>query len=282
MKKQLYLILILLSLFSVKESVAQLRAGILTGSNLSITKDFTTEKQVLRPCIYAGIYGQYNINNWLTFGAEIAWSEKSISFYDIQTYSAFSELEQSLGQIIPGMPDFNEIIEIITGTEGLAFNDTVYEHRSGIVMFKSIEVPLTATFSYKKFSFDAGGYISFLTGATTERKVEQDIPFFDVFSPDMFNNFFPLLSTFIYGTFPSYARPTETTTNVTDDFQAIDYGLIGGFSYHPDDFWTLSIRYSHGLANNLSPDIPQTKNHSAVRLQVSYNIFGKVLQKPMF
>lgn len=282
MKKLLFISCFVFATFFTKESAAQFKAGPLAGSNLSILNDFTTEKQVLRPGIYAGLYSQYSINGWLSFGAEAAWSERSITYHNLQTYSAFGKLQQSIGQVIPGMPDFTDIIELITGTSALAFNDTVFEHRSGIVTFKSVEVPLVASFSYKKLSIDAGGYVAFLTGAVTESKVEQDIPFFDVFSPDMFNNIFPFLSTIIYGAFPSYSKPTETTTYVTKGFNSTDYGLIGGISYHPDDFWTIRIRYSHGLAEKLSPDLPESRKHSAVRVQISYNIFGKFLQKPMF
>jgi len=261
---------------------AQISAGPLLGVNMSRTDNFQIDKEMLRPGIYGGLYGNYKVNSWFSAGLEAAWSEKSHTFYDVTKFSALAKLQGSLGMLIPNLPDLTEIIEMVTGLTGLTLNDTVFESRRGMVDFKAIEVPVTAQFSYQKFRIDLGGYVSFLTGAYTERTVKQDIPLFDVLPPETFNEISPFIAGFIYAAFPAYKQPQESNSSLTRDFASTDFGLIGGITYQPDDFLSFSLRYSHGLTDKLSPDLAESKTHSVFRLSVSYNLFGKVVQKPSF
>jgi hypothetical protein len=281
--KRIYIIALLFSItFQIQIVSAQISAGPMLGANLSRLDDFSVNKQMMRHGLYAGLYGKYQFNDWFSAGLEVAWSEKSVTFTGSESYSALKVLQDRLSMVIPGFPDIKDILDLITGSTGIAFSDSVYETSSGLVSFQYIEVPVKTSFRYKKFSFDAGGYVSYLAGASTEETLNQDIPLFDMIPPSSFDQVIPFLSGFIYSTFPALKEPVTSVSTSVKDFQMFDYGLTGGFSYYPDQFLTLSLSYSHGLANNLSPSLPKDRNHSVIRFSVTYNIFGKVTQKSLF
>jgi len=282
MKKILLFLTISLIIAQQNQVCAQINAGPVLGVNLSRLEDFTTNKQMLRPGLYAGLTGSYQINKWLSFGIEAAWSEKHLTYQNSNTFSAFEKLQGGLQFIYPEFPDISELLELITGTSGLTLNDTAFETRTGLITFKTIEVPLTARFQYKKFRFDVGGYGSFLIGANTTETFEQDVPLFEVISPTVFDTLSPFISTFIYSTFPGLNGPDNSENSSTSGLASMDYGLIGGITYMPDDFLTIGISYSHGLAQKLSPSLPNDKSHAVFRFSITYNLFGKVIQKPSF
>jgi hypothetical protein len=261
---------------------AQISAGPLLGVNLSHTDNFPVNKNMLHPGIYAGVTGSYQLNKWLSFGIEVAWSEKSITYYNSEIYSSFGKLQPVFDQIFPGFPNISEIFQILTGTTGLTINDSVFETRDGITTFRSVEIPATAEFRFRKYGFIAGGYCSFLTGAETTEQLQQDIPLFDVFPPSTFDQVIPFISGIINSTFPAMNNPVVSTTTAMRNFQTFDYGLIGGFTYHPDDYLTFGLQYVHGLSTKLTPALPDSRSHSVIRFSVSYNIFRKVTQKPLF
>jgi hypothetical protein len=277
MKKILLLIAIATTSYSVG---AQISAGPVLGTNLSRVENFSINKEMLRPGIYGGLYTNYKFNDWFSVGLEAAWSEKSETFFNSERYSSFAKLQTALSMIYPELPDIGELIEMMTGVTGITFNDTITESNNGMVTFKSIELPLTARFTYKKFSFDAGGYYSFLIGAKTENTFLQESPLFEMIPMESLN-MIPMLPQFISMTFPALNEPQFSTSTSTKYFAQGDYGLVAGFSYKPDDFLTLSLRYTHGLAQKLSPMLPSDKTHSTIRFSIAYNIFGKVLQKPI-
>lgn len=282
MKKICIILLIFSALLHSHFMHAQISAGPLLGANLSRTDNFAVQKTMLHPGLYAGLSGRYQLNNWLSFGIEAAYSEKSITYFNTQTYSAFDKLQPTLDMIFPGFPDISEILEIITGTTGIVFNDSVHETIDGITTFRSFEIPLTAEFRFREFGFTAGGYCSFLTGVETTEQLQQDIPMFDLFPPSTFDQVIPFISGFIYSAFPAMNKPVVSTTTAVNNIQTLDYGLIGGVTYHPDDYLTFGLQYVHGLSTKLSPALPDSRTHSVIRFSVSYNIFGKVSQKPLF
>ncbi len=278
-----YFIVLLFSLMLLPQiNKAQISVGPLAGVNLSMTDNFSIDKTMFRHGLYAGIYGKYTLNNWLSFGLEAAWSEKNITYFNETKYSAFGKLQAGLQQIYPEFPDLSQLFQAISGTTGINLNDSVTETRNGMVCFRSVEVPLMAEFRYRKFGFTAGGFGSYLFGAETTEILEQDIPLFDLFPPALFDQISPFLSGFIYSTFPAMRSPVTSVTTSTKNLDTFDYGLIAGFSYHPDDFLTLRLQYLQGLSEKLSPSLPVNRTHSVIRFSVSYNILGKVNQKPLF
>ncbi len=281
MKKKAIIFIFALYVLQMNMAFSQISAGPLVGSNLSRMDDFSVEKQVWRPALYAGLYGSYEINDWFSVGIEAAWSEKSITYYNSTSYSAFEKLQSGLSVIYPELPDISDLFELITGSTGMTINDSAYDFNDGIVTFQYVEVPLLGQFSYGKFCIELGGYGALLVGAKTENTFSQDVPLFETFPPSNFE-FVPFLPTFIRGAFPAMSNPIQSTSVSTSGFAEFDYGLTGGITYRPDEYLTLSLRYSHGLAEKLSPDLPSSRTHSVLRFSISYNIFGKVIQKPSF
>ncbi len=258
----------------------QISAGLVAGTNLSRLDDFSIEKEMLRPGVYGGLYGDYKFNNWLSAGLEIAWSEKSISYYNSQTYSSIERIQEQLQLMYPGYPDITDLITEMIGFTGMTFNDSVYESNKGLVTFRSIEAPIIAKLHYNNFIFETGPYVSYLIAAKTENTFLQDCPMFQTIPPSNFDTieFLPML---INLSLPALNNPqTETSTSMSK-FASLDYGFVAGVKYQPDDFLTISIRYTHGIAENLSPNLPSLRTHSVFLFSVTYNLFGKVIQKPM-
>lgn len=282
MKQILIISVVFLCLVFHKQTLAQISAGPTIGVNLSRLDDFAISKQMLRPGMYAGLHGAYQINNYLSFGIEAAWSEKSLTYQNTNTYSAYKKLQSGLQFIYPDLPDLSELLEFITGTTGLTLNDTAFEKRTGLINFKSIEIPITARLHYNKFRLEIGGYGSFLVGAKTSEIFEQDIPLFEVIPPSTFDSLSPFISAFIYSTFPGLKGPSYTESTSTKGMATFDYGLIGGVTYMPDEFLSLSVSYSYGLTQKLSKSLPNDKTHSVIRFTITYNLFGKIIQKPSF
>ena len=266
--------------FLVLNSNAQISAGLVAGTNLSRLDDFSINKEMLRPGIYGGIYGDYKFNNWLSAGLEIAWSEKSISYCNRETYSSIGRIQSQLQLMYPQIPDVADIITNLIGMTGMTFNDSVYESNRGLVTFRAIEAPILAKFHYKNFVFEVGPYVSYLIGAKTENTFLQDCPLFKAIPPSNLDSI-PLVPMFINMLFPALNNPRTETSVSTSKFANLDYGVVAGIKYKPNDFLSFGIRYTHGLVEKLSPNLPSSRTHSVFQFSVSYNLFGKLKQKPM-
>lgn len=258
---------------------AQWSAGPVVGTNLSLVENFTLDKDMLRPGINAGLYGEYSINDWLSVRLEPSFSQKSVTYNNATTYSGLDRIQDQLQLLYPGFPDVTDLIYDIVGLTGMAINDSVYESNHGMHTFQYVSVPFIAGFHYRNFCFEAGPYISYLFAANTANTFTQDVPLFKTIPPSNFDTI-PMIPMLINSTFPAMNEPVVSTSESISGFATLDYGVVGGIRYETDHNFSISIRYTHGFAQKLTPQLPNSTTHHVFQFALTYNLFGKVIQSP--
>lgn len=258
----------------LNKSFAQIIMGIETPINLSITKEYLTEKLILRPNLYTGIYSNYTFDKYINFSFSGGWSQKQL-FYNttISRYSAIDKIIYQLSYIYPSLdPEIIEtLLDSIFNYGNLVINDTVTEKNYGNVTFNYIDLALMYSFKWKNLSFEIGPSISFLLHAKNENTFIQEAPLFEAIPPSNFDTI-PSFNLLINSLFPALNSPQTKTSNITSKVPSLDYGFQIGFKYFANNFTAFFVRYTHGFRKELFTNIPKKESLRCIQAGMFFYI----------
>ncbi len=246
----------------------KLNYGTVVGVNMSIVNPRNTDIDLMKEGLYAGLFVSYPINKKIGLHIEGAFAQKHQMFFSNNNYSSFDILIKRFSFLYPEMLNIKELIESNINIPMNFINDTVFEMLDGVTRFNTIDVPITLTYDYKNFVFEAGAYISYLLGAKTNTIKSQNIPILSII-PDSLLTFVPYAEVLINSTFPAHKKPLNESFISISRFQDFDYGLIIGAGYKFGKF-SLRLTYRYGLLQGQSLFLDA--NHKVIQTRLTYNL----------
>jgi long-subunit fatty acid transport protein len=209
-----------------------------------------TEKNQLetnfQPAWYSGISANYQINDWLTIKGGLNYNQK------IKTYS-ISDTTISPTFALIGLDSINGI------------DLSTYSTTSGRHSLNFIQLPIMASFTLKDFSFNLGGYISYMFSSRTKESYEEKTPFmstFDISSIDP-------TGVFIGNLLPPAQKSEFTETSNMNYINQLDFGIKTGLTYTINEL-NFNISYLYGF-KNYSNSYPSSVNLNHHYFQMSIN-----------
>lgn len=161
------------------------------------------------------------------------------------------------------------------------FDFTIYNDLQALTSYWTIDLPLTATYSFKSGLFlYGGGYINYLMSASHEETRTTHIPIFEVVDPEDLTFIDPALIPFI----PENKVERESIDS-KNDMNEFGYGVIGGMGYKTKSF-ILKANYQHGFSDLRTDEMKMgISSQRTIQLSVGYlinELFVTSKEKPKY
>lgn len=151
------------------------------------------------------------------------------------------------------------------------FNLYSYRQINGRVSQIYVQVPLMATYTYKRFSVFAGGYAAYMM---TARKKEEEListPLTQAIDIEMFLGGNDPTGALVAALLPPGSQRSFTESSSKNGLKAFDFGLKAGFRYEMEDFG-INLNYLYGLTGyQTKAASSKSVNHHYFQLSLNYN-----------
>lgn len=256
-----------------------------TGVNIIHTYHNTYDKNLYSFGYDLGVFAERRVYNNFYVGLACNLTQKKLAFNSYSTGSFFETVDAFLagfGSMLPVEISIEDILESTLGTSADLINDTVYNYSKGMTHFYYIELPLTVSYRYKRFTVEAGPVFSFLSGSTTYSVTKQEVPLLDMLPAEVFDTL--EYGAYIYGTmvslFPAYKDTVLDETSAAKGIAGFNLGLTAGLRYEMYDNLFLTVNYGH-MFTDIYTDASRKSKHSLFNIGLRYNLGGLLKGKPL-
>jgi len=200
-----------------------------------------------QPAWHSGGSFKYDFNNWLSLKTGIYYSQKR---------QHFTEFDTTLSPIVAliGGGDIN----------GVDFN--TYSQTNGRHSLNFVQLPIMASFSYKDFSINLGGYFGFMFNSRTKELKESVTPFVSTVDLSALGQGGGIFGTLLL---PPPSESIFKESSNSSGLNAIDFGLKTGLTYTLNNI-DLNLSYVLGLKDYRSHISGQKQTNSYFQFSVAY------------
>lgn len=209
---------------------------------------------------HSGGFFQYKLANNISLQSELYYNIKRKSY----AFTDTSSLKDMLN-------DFGDIASDTSFQQAAnAFNTDVYSKTTGAVRQTHIELPVLVTYNlWKSIEISAGAYVSYLIGAKSYEKLEQDIPLLR--ATHAFDTI-PEVKFFINSYYPAHETPVFTTSSGKSKYTNFDFGWITALAYRTEADIIFNVRYTKGIWDYRDSPSGNKQVHSSLQFSVAFAV----------
>lgn len=239
--------------------------GVELGANLNPMEE-NEMGQDFRIGAYSGLNSQIQIKNNFHFTTGLAISQKS-KYRERESITSLTDDLENFIRLLSGFGGGGFNINIDSITDALGVNTDIIKVKKIHSTITHLQVPLLATYQYKKVQLHLGGYGSFMLSANNRITEEQNVPFLQALDITQFDS--TGIASFLL---PKKEDVKTYQNNDKSYFGSFDAGAIVGLSYFVDRL-NFGIYYSYGLIDyRFIPDVNNKENYKSLRFSLSYLI----------